>query len=162
MGQFAHVILTQDWHPPAHASFANTHQRPLFSMLETAHGPQTLWPEHCIQGTRGADFHPDLDTRSARLVVRKGARPGIDSYSAFFENDRVTPTGLAGALRELGVDRVVCVGLATDFCVRFTALDAVRVGLKASVIEAAVRGITSEGVADAWTALAEAGVERIR
>lgn len=161
MSRFDHVVLTQDWHPAGHASFASTHDKPVFSMHQAHYGEQTLWPDHCIQGTPGASFHPRLDTRRARLVVRKGMNPRVDSYSAFFENDRTTPTGLASALRELGVDRVVCVGLATDFCVRFTALDAVRVGLQAAVVEAAVRGITAEGVASAWRELAEAGVERI-
>ncbi len=152
-GRFAHVVLTQDWHSPKHQSFASVHPgRQPFEMAELPYGAQILWPDHCVQGTRGAEFHADLDTRRAELVVRKGFRPSIDSYSAFFENDRRTPTGLGGALRERGVRRLFIVGLATDFCVRYSAEDARRLGFDAVVIEDACRGIDTGGSMAATTA----------
>ncbi len=157
---FAHVVLTQDWHPAGHQSFSSTHpgHQP-FETVEAAYGPQTLWPDHCVQGTPGAAFHPDLDTDKAELIVRKGTRAEIDSYSAFYENDRTTATGLAGYLRERGVTRVFICGLATDYCVHFSALDAARVGFEAMVIEDACRGIDLEGsLAAANQAMAGAGV----
>ena len=157
---FAHVVLTQDWHPPGHQSFASTHPgHAPFETVEAAYGPQTLWPDHCVQGTPGAAFHPDLETTKAEMIVRKGTRAEIDSYSAFYENDRTTATGLAGYLRERGVTRVFICGLATDYCVHFSALDAARVGFEAVVIEDACRGIDLEGsLAAANQAMAEAGV----
>jgi len=144
--QFAHVILTQDWHPPGHASFASAHpgRRP-FETIELAYGPQTLWPDHCVQGTEGAAFHPALEVTGAELIVRKGYHAGIDSYSAFRENDRKTPTGLAGYLRERGFERVTLCGLATDFCVSFSALDARAAGFETTVVLDACRGINLDG-----------------
>src|SRR5712671_2065755 len=127
--RFDHIALTQDWHPRGHHSFATTHPgKTLFEMIAMPYGQQTLWPDHCIQGTPGAGFHPQLDMQRAELVIRKGFRAGIDSYSAFFENDRTTPTGLAGYLRDRGFGRVFMAGLATDFCVNYSALDARRLG----------------------------------
>ena len=139
-------VLTQDWHPPGHASFASSHEgkRP-FDTGRLDYGEQVLWPDHCVQGTSGAAFHPELRTDGADLVLRKGFRPGIDSYSAFFENDRTTPTGLAGYLRERGVERVVLTGLATDFCVGFSALDALASGFETVVLEDLCRGLDMEG-----------------
>ncbi len=157
---FAHVVLTQDWHPAGHQSFASTHpgHQP-FETVEVAYGPQTLWPDHCVQGTPGAAFHPDLNTDKAEMIVRKGTRAEIDSYSAFYENDRTTATGLAGYLRERGFTRVFIGGLATDYCVHFSALDAAREGFEAVVIEDACRGIDLDGsLAAAKRAMAEAGV----
>ena len=157
---FAHVVLTQDWHPPGHQSFASTHPgHAPFETVEAAYGPQTLWPDHCVQGTPGAAFHPDLETTKAEMIVRKGTRAEIDSYSAFYENDHTTATGLAGYLRERGVTRVFICGLAADYCVHFSALDAARAGFEAVVIEDACRGIDLEGsLAAANQAMAEAGV----
>jgi nicotinamidase/pyrazinamidase len=158
--RFDHVILTQDWHPPGHSSFASSHpQGSPFSTVEFHYGPQTLWPEHCVQGTTGADFHPDLAWTKAELVLRKGFHHGIDSYSAFFENDRETPTGLGGYLRERGVRRLVLVGLATDYCVAFSALDAARLGFNVTVALDACRGIDLDGsLAAAHERMKQAGV----
>ncbi|PWK70580.1 bifunctional nicotinamidase/pyrazinamidase [Aminobacter sp. AP02] len=129
-----HVLLTQDWHPAGHASFASSHQgRQPFESIDMPYGAQTLWPDHCIQGSRGADFNSGLAWAKAELVVRKGFRSGIDSYSAFFENDRLTPTGLAGYLRERGIGQITLVGLATDYCVAYSALDAVEHGFATTV-----------------------------
>lgn len=143
---FEHVVLTQDWHPAGHSSFASSHSgmQP-FSSVTMPYGEQTLWPDHCIQGTRGAAFHPGLDWTRAELVLRKGFRPTIDSYSAFFENDRRTPTGLAGYLRERGIAAVTLVGLATDYCVAYSALDAVGHGFATTVRLDACRGIDLGG-----------------
>ncbi len=143
---YACKVLTQDWHPPGHASFASSHagKQPFDTGL-LDYGEQVLWPDHCVQGTPGAAFHADLRTDGADLVLRKGFRPGIDSYSAFFENDRETPTGLAGYLRERGVGRVVLTGLATDFCVGFSALDALAAGFETVVLEDLCRGLDMEG-----------------
>lgn len=154
------VVLTQDWHPANHRSFASAHpgQAP-FTSVGFEHGPQVLWPDHCVQGTPGADFHPGLDAPMAQLVLRKGCHPNIDSYSAFFENDRTTPTGLAGYLRERGCSRVVLAGLATDFCVAFSAEDAVRCGFEAVVVEDGCRASDLEGsLAAARQRLSRAGV----
>ena len=143
---YACKVLTQDWHPPGHASFASSHEgKQPFDTGLLDYGEQVLWPDHCVQGTPGAAFHPELRTEGADLVLRKGFRPGIDSYSAFFENDRTTPTGLAGYLRERGVERVVLTGLATDFCVGFSALDALASGFETVVLEDLCRGIDMEG-----------------
>ena len=144
--RFPHVVLTQDWHPAGHHSFASSHvgRRP-YETIEVAYGPQVLWPDHCVQGTPGAAFRADLDIPHAALVIRKGCRPHIDSYSAFYENDRKTPTGLVGYLRERGLNRVFAVGLALDFCVRYSAEDARRLGLDVVVIDDACRGIDVGG-----------------
>jgi nicotinamidase/pyrazinamidase len=142
---YEHVVLTQDWHPADHLSFASQHEnRRPFDTIDLAYGPQTLWPDHCVQGSRGADFHPDLHWTKAELILRKGFRRPIDSYSAFFENDHTTPTGLGGYLRERGISHVILTGLATDFCVGFTALDARKLGFTVSVVEAACRAIDIE------------------
>jgi nicotinamidase/pyrazinamidase len=144
--RFDHVILTQDWHPPGHLSFASSHPEGApFASVEFPYGAQTLWPDHCVQGTAGAEFHEDLVWTKAELVIRKGFHKGIDSYSAFFENDRKTPTGLGGYLRERGVGRLVLVGLATDYCVAYSALDAARYGFNVTVILDACRGIDLDG-----------------
>ena len=158
------VVLTQDWHPGEHASFAANHPgAEPFSMTQAAYGPQVLWPVHCVQGTPGAAFHPDLAADRADLVIRKGFRPAIDSYSAFFENDHETPTGLAGYLRERGITDLEFCGLATDFCVSWSAIDARAADLQVSVIEDAVRGIDINGsVAAAWASMRKSGVARIR
>ena len=144
--RFANVVLTQDWHPPKHSSFASSHAgSPPFSAIEMPYGMQTLWPDHCVQGSAGAEFHKDLAWTKAQLVVRKGFRQPIDSYSAFYENDRKTPTGLAGYLRERGIGKVVLAGLATDFCVAYSALDAARLGIHVSAVMDASRAIDLNG-----------------
>ncbi|HCO55474.1 MAG TPA: bifunctional nicotinamidase/pyrazinamidase [Pelagibacterium sp.] len=146
MGQFDHVILTQDWHTADHSSFASQHAgKAPFEEIEMAYGSQTLWPDHCVQGSHGADFHPELNLMPAELIIRKGFRTEIDSYSAFFENDHVTPTGLTGYLRERGLSELTFVGLATDFCVAYSALDAVGQGFSARVLLEACRGIDLMG-----------------
>lgn len=158
--QFDHIVLTQDWHPAGHGSFASSHpgKRP-FDSVASAHGSQTLWPDHCVQGTPGAEIASALHLPRAELVLRKGFRAEIDSYSAFLENDHATSTGLAGYLRERGLDRVFCVGLAFDFCVGFSALDARSSGFEAVVIQDACRAIDLNGSAAAMErALAAAGV----
>ncbi|MBU9699141.1 bifunctional nicotinamidase/pyrazinamidase [Rhodobacteraceae bacterium HSP-20] len=153
MDDFVVTVLTQDWHPANHSSFASNHAgKAPFETLTMSYGPQTLWPDHCIQGTAGAEFHPDLRTDPAQLVIRKGFRPAIDSYSAFFENDRSTTTGLDGYLRARGVTGVTFVGLATDFCVAYSALDAARLGYRATVLLGACRGIDLGGSMAAMTA----------
>src|SRR3989440_4883223 len=161
--RFDHVALTQDWHPKGHSSFAASHPgaRP-FETIDMPYGQQTLWPDHCVQGTPGATFHPQLETTRAEMVIRKGFRPDIDSYSAFYENDRRTPTGLAGYLRERGLCRIFLVGLATDYCVCHSAVDARRIGSDAVLIEAGSRGIDLSGSLDAaWAGMAAAGVQRV-
>jgi nicotinamidase/pyrazinamidase len=159
MARFAHVILTQDWHPAGHQSFASSHGgRQPFETIEVAYGPQILWPDHCVQGTAGAAFHAALSTDRAELILRKGFRREIDSYSVFYENDRRTPTGLTGYLRTRGFTRVFLAGLATDFCVCWSAEDARREGFAVVVIEAACRAIDLEGsLADARDAMTRAG-----
>jgi nicotinamidase/pyrazinamidase len=143
---FEHVILTQDWHPPGHESFASSHAgKAPFETVTAPYGPQILWPDHCVQDTPGAAFHPDLHVPGAELIVRKGFRREIDSYSAFYENDHATPTGLAGYLRERGLTRLFVCGLATDFCVAWTALDARRTGSAVTVLETACRAIDTGG-----------------
>lgn len=160
IGEFDHVVLTQDWHPAGHSSFASVHPgKNPFETTEMPYGTQTLWPDHCVQGTDGAAFHADLEWTKAELVIRKGFRPAIDSYSAFFENDRRTPTGLAGYLRERGISDLTLVGLATDFCVAYSALDAVRSGFKATVLLEACRAIDLGGsLAAMKNEMAKAGV----
>jgi nicotinamidase/pyrazinamidase len=160
---FDHVVLTQDWHPSRHSSFATSHPGAApFETISMPYGQQTLWPDHCVQGTPGAAFHPHLRTARAELVIRKGFRPAIDSYSAFHENDRRTPTGLAGYLRERGLQRIFMAGLATDYCVHYSAVDARRLGFETVVIESGCRAIDLAGSLDAaWAAMAAAGVQRI-
>jgi nicotinamidase/pyrazinamidase len=159
--RFAHVVLTQDWHPPGHASFASAYPgKAPFETIELDYGPQTLWPDHCVQGSEGAGFHPALDITRVELIVRKGYHPAIDSYSAFRENDRKTPTGLAGYLRERGFERVTICGLATDYCVFYSAIDARAAGFDTSVVLEASRGIDLDGsLGRALAAMREAGVE---
>ncbi|MFT5893367.1 MAG: nicotinamidase/pyrazinamidase [bacterium] len=149
LAQFQTVVLTQDWHPAGHSSFASTHvDLAPFDTVEMPYGSQTLWPDHCIQGSNGAGFHDDLITDNAQLIIRKGFRNAIDSYSAFYENDHTTATGLTGYLRERSVQRLVCVGLALDYCVRFSAIDACREGFETVVVEAGCRGINVNGSND--------------
>ena len=157
--KFRHVVLTQDWHPPGHLSFASSHPgKQPFEVITAPYGPQNLWPDHCVQNTPGAEFRRDLVAPHAELIVRKGFRREIDSYSAFYENDHTTPTGLAGYLKERGLTRVFLAGLAFDFCVRFSAEDAHRCGFAAVVIADACRGIDLGGsVAATRRRLAELG-----
>ena len=144
--RFEHIILTQDWHPPGHHSFACVHGgKCAFEQVRASYGEQTLWPDHCVQGTHGAAFHPDLKVTRAELILRKGFRPEIDSYSAFFENDRTTPTGLNAYLRERGMERVFLAGLAYDYCVGYSALDARRLGFPAIIFRDACRAIDLSG-----------------
>ncbi|MBF6991298.1 MULTISPECIES: bifunctional nicotinamidase/pyrazinamidase [Cupriavidus] len=160
---FGHVVVTQDWHPAAHVSFAANHAgtQP-FQMLTLPYGEQVLWPVHCVQDTPGAALHAGLHVPHARLVIRKGHHADVDSYSAFLEADRTTRTGLAGYLREHGVKRVFCAGLATDYCVAWSALDARAAGFEAAVIEDACRAIDLQGsLAKAWQDLGAAGVARV-
>lgn len=159
---FANVVLTQDWHPPGHASFASSHpgKKP-FDTMRLAYGEQVLWPDHCVQATPGAALHKDLDVKQAQLVIRKGYHAGIDSYSALFEADRKTPTGLVGYLQQRGLRRVFLAGLATDFCVAWSAVDAARAGFDVAVVEDACRAIDMNGsLAKAWADMQSAGVGR--
>jgi nicotinamidase/pyrazinamidase len=158
--EFTHVVLTQDWHPPGHSSFASSHTgKSPFDSIEVSYGTQILWPDHCVQGTQGAAFHPGLDVPHAELVIRKGFRSAIDSYSAFRENDRRTPTGLAGYLKERGFERITMCGLATDFCVFYSALDGREAGLTVTLATRACRGIDLDGsLTRAMRSMAEAGV----
>ena len=161
---FRHVVLTQDWHTKGHVSFASSHpgKKP-FETITLPYGPQVLWPDHCIQGTPDADLHRDLRIPHAELIIRKGYRAHVDSYSAFLEADRHTKTGLTGYLKERGLARVSFAGLATDFCFAWSALDARRAGFEALVIEDATRGIDAGGsLARAWTDMSGAGVKRIQ
>ena len=160
MGQFQTVVLTQDWHPADHSSFAANHAGAApFSTVQMPYGAQTLWPSHCVQGTKGAEFHPALRSDLAQMVLRKGFRAGIDSYSALFENDKTTPTGLDGYLRARGVSALTLVGLATDFCVAFSALDASAQGFGVTVLQDACRAIDLDGsLARQKQAMAAAGV----
>lgn len=159
MGNFDAVILTQDWHPAGHSSFASSHGADPMSVTQMPYGPQVLWPDHCIIGSDGAAFHKDLNVDAADMIIRKGHNPAIDSYSAFFENDHQTPTGLEGYLRTRGIDTLTLVGLATDFCVNYSAVDAARLGFDVTVrtdlcraidfdgsLDAAVEGMKAEGV----------------
>ncbi len=143
---YEHIVLTQDWHPAGHRSFASQHAgKAPFQTIETPYGVQTLWPDHCVQDSAGAQFHPDLALGRAELILRKGFRAAIDSYSAFFENDRTTPTGLGGWLRERGCRRIALVGLALDYCVRYSAEDGHRLGFEVTVLEDACRAIDPAG-----------------
>lgn len=162
--RFAKVIVTQDWHTPDQISFASNHDGATpFTEIEVAYGAQMLWPDHCIQGSPGADFHPDVapTVRRAVAVIRKGYNPAVDSYSGFFENDHRTPTGLSGLLRDLGVTRVFLCGLAYDYCVRFTAEDAVREGFEVVVISGASRAIAPQSEAAARDSFRAMGVAEI-
>ncbi|BBM71985.1 bifunctional nicotinamidase/pyrazinamidase [Rhodothermus marinus] len=160
---FENIILTQDWHPAGHWSFASAHpgKKP-FETIQLSYGEQVLWPDHCVQGTPGADFHPELDTTRAQLIIRKGFRKEIDSYSAFYENDKQTTTGLAGYLKERGITTLYVVGLAADFCVKWSALDGRRLGFDVYVVTDATRGIDTNGsLARAWEEMKAAGVHLI-
>ncbi len=159
MGDFDTVILTQDWHPAGHSSFASSHEGAApMSLIEMPYGPQVLWPDHCIQGTEGAAFHADLRL-DGDLIIRKGFNPAIDSYSAFFENDHKTPTGLEGYLRTRGIERLVMVGLALDFCVNYSAVDAAKLGFDVTVRRDLTRAIDFDGSLDAaLKGMADAGV----
>lgn len=165
--KFNHVILTQDWHPEHHISFAcnqsvNGQPAQPFQTIQVSYGQQILWPKHCVQGSHGADFHQDLSIPHASLIIRKGCNPAIDSYSAFIEADTKSTTGLAGYLREKGIDCVFITGVATDFCVAWTALDAQKLGFKTYVIEDACRAIDTNGsLNQAWKNLQSVGIERV-
>ena len=163
MTKYDYVILTQDWHPKGHSSFATSHDgRNPLDVIEMPYGAQVLWPDHCVQGSYGAEFHSELNTARANAVIRKGSNPLIDSYSAFFENDRKTPTGLHGYFRSLGIEKINLVGLATDFCVNYSAQDAAKLGYKVSVFEKMCRSIDINGsLALARTEMRECGVELI-
>ena len=160
MGDFGTVVLTQDWHPANHSSFAANHPGASdYATIDMPYGPQVLWPVHCVQGTSGADFHAGLQTGAAQMIVRKGFRSDVDSYSAFFENDQLTPTGLDGYLRNRGVSAVTIVGLATDFCVAYSALDAAKLGYHVRLVETACRAIDLNGsLAQARAQTVAAGV----
>lgn len=161
MSDFSLCVLTQDWHPENHSSFADNHEgADPFSMVEMAYGPQVLWPVHCVQGSDGSRFHPALNTDPADMIIRKGFRPEIDSYSAFFENDHSTPTGLDGYLRSRGIDTLTMVGLATDFCVNYSAVDGAKLGYDVTVLESACRAIDLDGsLESARIAMRNAGVK---
>ncbi|HBX65165.1 MAG: nicotinamidase/pyrazinamidase [Balneola sp.] len=161
--KFDCIIQTQDWHPQDHSSFASNHkEKEPYGTIEMEYGEQVLWPDHCVQGTDGAEFHSKLKTKTSQVIIRKGFRKHIDSYSAFFENDHNTVTGLHGLLQERGVDELFVVGLATDFCVKWTALDARKLGYKVNIVEDAVRGIDIDGsVKKAVEEMKENGVEFI-
>jgi len=160
MADFDAVILTQDWHPAGHSSFASSHEgKDPYEMIEMPYGPQVLWPDHCVQGSDGAAFHKDLTSERADLIIRKGFNPAIDSYSAFFENDQSTPTGLEGYLRTRGLSDLTMVGLATDFCVNFSAVDAAKLGFDVTVLQSLCRAIDLNGSLEAaLNGMADAGV----
>ena len=163
MAKYECVVLTQDWHPKGHSSFATSHEgkNPL-ELIKMPYGDQVLWPDHCVQGSKGAEFHPDLNIEQANAIIRKGSDPRIDSYSAFFENDRKTPTGLDGYFKSLEIERINLVGLATDFCVNFSAQDAANLGYKVSVLEKMCRAIDLNGsLAAAKSEMQDCGVEFI-
>lgn len=162
--QFQQVVLTQDWHPEQHISFADNHAgKAPYEVVELDYGPQVLWPKHCVQGTLDAELHPDLNIQHAQLIIRKGTNVQIDSYSAFQEADRKTATGLAGYLKERGIQRVFVVGIATDFCVAWSAIDSAHLGFETYVIEDACQGIDLNGsLAQAWHSMQQAGVQRIQ
>jgi nicotinamidase/pyrazinamidase len=158
------VIQTQDWHPEGHSSFASSHSgKEPFETIEMSYGEQVLWPDHCVQGSEGAEFHPELNTKRSQLIIRKGFRKEIDSYSAFYENDDTTSTGLSGYLREREIDTLHVAGLATDFCVKWSVLDGLKEGFYITVVEDAVKGIDMEGsVAQAWDEMQIAGAARVQ
>lgn len=157
------VIQTQDWHPKGHSSFASSHQgKEPFETIEMPYGEQVLWPDHCVQGSQGADFHPNLETNRSQLFIRKGFRKNIDSYSAFYENDEETTTGLTGYLRERNINTLYVVGLATDFCVKWSVVDGIEEGFNIYVVEDAVKGIDIEGSVDqAWNQMLEKGAQKV-
>ncbi len=161
--EFDVVIQTQDWHPKGHSSFASSHRdKKPFGTIKMPYGQQVLWPDHCIQGTNGAAFHPDLVTNRSQLIIRKGFRKKIDSYSAFYENDNSTTTGLTGYLRERDIDTLYAVGLATDFCVKWSVIDGIKEGFQLYVVEDAVKGIDIEGsVEQAWKEMLDTGAEKV-
>lgn len=161
--KFKHIVLTQDWHPDQHISFADNHpNKKPFETIELDYGRQVLWPKHCVQGTRDAEFHPHLNIPTAQLIIRKGCHQNIDSYSAFMEADRKTPTGLNGYLREHQINTVYIVGIATDFCVAWTAIDAAELGFDTYVIEDACKAIDLNGsLQQAWQDMSQKGVHRI-
>ena len=161
--KFEHIVLTQDWHPDQHISFADNHpNKKPFETIELDYGRQVLWPKHCVQGTRDAEFHPHLNIPTAQLIIRKGCHQNIDSYSAFMEADRKTPTGLNGYLREHQINTVFIVGIATDFCVAWTAIDAAELGFDTYVIEDACKAIDLNGsLQQAWQDMLQKGVHRI-
>jgi nicotinamidase/pyrazinamidase len=163
MKKYDCVVLTQDWHPKGHLSFAISHDgKDPFDVIEMPYGDQVLWPEHCVQGSEGANFHSNLDSYCANAIIRKGVNPKIDSYSAFFENDRKTATGLDGYFKSLRVDKINLVGLATDFCVNYSAQDAANLGYRVSVLESMCRAIDLDGsLAVARTEMRNCGVELI-
>lgn len=159
MPEYDAVILTQDWHPAGHSSFATAHGADPMTLTQMPYGPQVLWPDHCIIGTNGAAFHSDLNVDAADMIIRKGYNPAIDSYSAFFENDHSTPTGLEGYLRTRGIDTLTLVGLATDFCVNYSAVDAAKLGFNVTVRMNLCRAIDFDGSLDAAIAgMTQAGV----
>ena len=163
MAKYECVVLTQDWHPKGHSSFATSHEgkNPL-ELIKMPYGDQVLWPDHCVQGSKGAEFHPDLNIEQANAIIRKGSNPFIDSYSAFFENDRKTSTGLDGYLKSLEIEKISLVGLATDFCVNYSAQDAANLGYKVSVLEKMCRAIDLNGsLAAAKSEMQNCGVEFI-
>ncbi|MFY0692689.1 MAG: bifunctional nicotinamidase/pyrazinamidase [Paracoccaceae bacterium] len=146
MHDFSSIILTQDWHPAGHSSFASSHAgKAPFELIDMPYGPQVLWPDHCVAGSSGARFHEDLNVDAAQMIIRKGFRPAIDSYSAFFENDHVTPTGLEGYLKTCGIKTLTMVGLATDFCVNFSAVDGAKLGFDVTVLQDLCRAIDLDG-----------------
>jgi nicotinamidase/pyrazinamidase len=160
--RFGHVILTQDWHPTGHISFASTHGlQPFIDTIQAAYGTQHLWPDHCVQGSPGAELHPGLDIPHVELILRKGFRREIDSYSAFTENDGTTPTGLAGYLRERGLSRLYFTGVAYDYCVGFSAIAAAKLGFEAIVVEDLSRGIAESSIAATNTVIAQLGIQRV-
>ena len=163
MDKFDIVILTQDWHPKNHKSFASSHEnKKPFNIVEMSYGDQVLWPDHCLQGSMGAGFHPDLHHQRADAIIRKGSNPAVDSYSAFYENDKVTPTGLHGYLKNREVTKLTLVGLATDFCVAFSALDAEKLGYAVTVRLDMARGIDSDGSLNAaLDKMSKAGVNLV-
>lgn len=157
------VIQTQDWHPEGHSSFASTHQgKKPFETIEMPYGEQVLWPDHCVQASRGSNFHPDLETNRSQLIIRKGFRKDIDSYSAFYENDNSTSTGLSGYLRERSINTLYAVGLATDFCVKWSVIDGIKEGFNVFVVKDAVKGIDIEGSVDqAWKEMLKKGAQQV-
>jgi nicotinamidase/pyrazinamidase len=159
--RFDSVIQTQDWHPAVHHSFASSHKdKEPYDTIEMEYGTQVLWPDHCVQGTQGAEFHPDLNTTKTEVIIRKGFRKEIDSYSTFYENDHNTPTGLTGYLHERSITELYVAGLATDFCVKWSVLDGLKENFKVHIVEDAVKGIDIEGSVDqAWKEMEDAGAE---
>jgi len=161
MGDFQIVVLTQDWHPAGHSSFASSHDGDApFSVMDMPYGPQVLWPDHCVQGSKGAEFHQGLRANAAQVIVRKGFNPAVDSYSAFYENDQITPTGLEGYLRARGVKTLTMAGLALDFCVNFSAVDGAKLGFDVTVEKGLCRAIDLDGSLEAsLSGMANAGVQ---